>query len=150
MPTTPNGFATLRQIKPLIDKGARFPLPTEAVKAFENLKSELSDSCLGRIDEDEPLVVECDASNVAIAVVLSQRGKPVAFMSRSLRKSENRYPAVEKEATAIIEAVRKWAHFLHVRHFTLITDQCPLQFMLDSAKRGKKLKIQSWRAARDF
>ncbi len=44
-------------------------------------------------------------------------------MSRTLQGSELHYPAVEKEATAIIEAVRKWSHFLARRHFTLITDQ---------------------------
>jgi len=47
----------------------------------------------------------------------------VAFMSRTLSHCEKRYPAVEKEATAVIEAVRKWQHFLKGRHFTIVTDQ---------------------------
>jgi len=54
---------------------------------------------------------------------------------------------VEKEATAIIDAVRKWNHFLAGRRFTLITDQKSVAFMLDNRKRTKvkNNKIQCWR-----
>ena len=45
------------------------------------------------------------------------------LMSRTLTACEKRFPAVEKEATAIIEAVRRWSHFLKGRRFTLVTDQ---------------------------
>ncbi|XP_078495379.1 uncharacterized protein LOC144750482 [Ciona intestinalis] len=33
-------------------------------------------------------------------------------MSRTLNTCERNYPAIEKEATAVVEAVRKWSHFL--------------------------------------
>jgi len=46
----------------------------------------------------------------------------VAFMSRSLSGSELHYTAVEKEATPVVEAMRKWHHFPAGRHSTLISD----------------------------
>ena len=48
---------------------------------------------------------------------------------------------------AIIEAVRKWRHFLAGQHFTLVTDQRSVAFMIDNRKRSKikNNKIQSWR-----
>jgi len=95
-----------------------FPLQSDAVTAFESLRKELK--C---IDENEPFTVECDASDFAIAVVLSQGERPVAFMSRTLSKSECNYSIVKKEAASIIEAVRKWGHYLYSRPFTLVTDQ---------------------------
>ena len=84
---------------------------------------------------------------MAISATLNQSGRPVAFMSRTFQGSEVHYPAVEKEATAIVEAVRKWSHLLSRQHFTLITDQRSIAFMLDNRKRTKikNNKIQCWR-----
>ncbi len=134
------------KIQPLINTKT-FPLSESALTAFNSLKKQLMDASLRSVDESLPFVVECDASEVAISVVLNQGGRPVAFMSRTLQESELHYPAVEKEATAIIEAVRKWSHFLARRHFTLITDQRSVMFMLDNRKRTliKNNKIQEWR-----
>ena len=82
-----------------------FPLINKL--AFETLRSNLSSACLHCISDEEPFTVECDASDLAIGATLNQNGRPVAFMSRTLTKSEQRYSSIEKEATAIIEAVRK-------------------------------------------
>ena len=71
----------------------------------------------------------------------------MAFFSRSLNPSELKYAAVEKEAHAIIEAVRKWRHLLYHRQFKLITDQRSVAFIFDFQKPGKikNEKIQRWR-----
>ena len=99
-----------------------FPLSFEPVKDFESLKQDIANASLQAIDENAPFVVECDASDVAISATLNQAGRPVAFMSRTLHGSERRYPAVEKEATAIVEAIPKWERLLARQHVTLITD----------------------------
>jgi len=64
-------------------------------------------------------------------------------MSRTLSHCEKRYPAVEKEATAVIEAV----HFLKGRYFTIVTDQEAISFMFDQRHHGKinNTKILCWR-----
>ena len=130
----------------LLTKVEQFPLNTDAVAAFEVLRKSLLNTCLHCIDEEEPFTVECDASDFAIAAVLNQKGRPVAFMSKTLTPSECRYPIIEKEATAIIQAVRKWSHNLFRRKFTLITDQQSLAFMFDQKKRSKvkNAKIEQW------
>ena len=48
-----------------------------------------------------------DASVHAISAALSQAKHPAAFMSRTNHGSERYYPAVEKQATAMTQAVRK-------------------------------------------
>ena len=89
-----------------------FPLSNEAVIAFKTLKIDQCNASLGSIQDGVPFEVETDVSDFALAAVLSQDGRPVAFMSRTLSACEKRCSAVEKKATAIIEAVRKWLHFL--------------------------------------
>ena len=127
-------FAT--KIRPLAD-AKQFPLEGDALNAFVLIKTELSKATLQLIDERLPFVVECDASDKAISATLNQDGRPVAFMSRTLQGSEIHYPAFEKEATAIIEAVRKWSHLLSRQTFTLITDQRSVSYMFDSRRRTK-------------
>ena len=107
----------------------------------------MESAALRPIDEEVPFVVECDGSETTLSATLNQRGRPVAFMSRTLQSSELHYPPVEKEATAIIEAVRKWEHLLAREHFMLITDERSVAFMLDNRKRTKikNNKIQGWR-----
>ena len=89
-----------------------FPLDDDALNTFQRLKDDFAKGCLGAIADDLPFEVETDASEFALAVILSQDGRPVAFMTRTLTSCERRYPAVEKEACAIIEAVRRWKHCL--------------------------------------
>ena len=134
------------KIQPL-SKALTYPLCKEAIDSFNTLKGDMESAALRPIDEGVPFVVECDASETTLSATLNQRGRPVAFMSRTLQSSELHYPPVEKEATAIIEAVRKWEHLLARQHFMLITDQRSVAFMLDNCKRTKikNNKIQGWR-----
>ena len=124
-----------------------FPLTTELIDSFNHVKSLIEDSVVTTIQKDIPLVVETDASEHSVAASLNQAGKPVAFFSRSLSPSEQRWHAVEKEACAIVEALQKWRHYLLGSHFQIITDQQALSFMYDSRKLGKikNEKIARWR-----
>ena len=124
----------LQEIKDILAPFAEATAMTEVIDSTE-------------INEDVPFVVETDASNVALSATLNQNNKPVAFFSRSLNKSEVKQSSVEKEAAAIVEAIRKWSHFLAGHHFELITDQRPVAFMYDHKTHGKLnyTKVLRWR-----
>ena len=104
------------KIRPLADS-KHFPQGTDATNAFKMLKEELAKAALQAVDESLPFVVECDASDVSVCATLNEEGRPVSFMSRTLQGSECNYPAVKQEATACIEAIRKWRHWLR-RHIS--------------------------------
>jgi hypothetical protein len=68
-------------------------------------------------DPDLPIIVETDASDYAIASILSQRTPsgeihPVAFHSRSLQSSELNYDTHDKELLAIHDCFKLWRQYL--------------------------------------
>ena len=134
------------KINPLVHNQT-FPLPQNVLESFHKIKQELESAAIVTIEPGVPLVVETDASELAIAATLNQNGRPVAFFSRSLTSTEKHHSAIEKEACAIVEALRKWRHFLISSHLKLVTDQRSVAFMFDNSRRSKikNDKIQRWR-----
>lgn len=100
-----------------------------------------------------PLVVYTDASELAVGAALiqvihSRKYKraleyPVAFASRVLSKTEQRYPTVERELTAIHFALRTFRQYLLGRRFTIRTDHKPLKDLL---KKDLALEKPRWNA----
>lgn len=160
LPETPKALARLRglfayyskwvpsfssKVRPLV--GAELPLSSEARLAISALKETIVKAVRSTVSEDLPFTVETDASDMAIAATLSQDGRPVAFFSRTLHAAERRHCSIEKEAYAIVEAVRRWRHFLMGRRFTIITDQRSVSFMFaeNHDSKIKNEKISRWR-----
>lgn len=134
------------RIKPLLST-CSFPLSESATTSFNELKRDIAKASLSAINENAMFTVETDASENALAASLSQNGQPVAYFSRSLNDSERRHSSIEKEAAAIVEALRKWRHYLIGRHFLLITDQQSVAFMFNQihSSKIKNEKIERWR-----
>ena len=85
--------------------------------------------------------LECDASNFATGVVLSQYQEdstlhPIAFMSKALTKVERNYQIHDKEMLAIIWALEEWRHFLEgtVEKFEVYTDHKNLSYFRTAQK----------------
>lgn len=131
----------------LLVRSRVFPLDKEAKNAFNNLELDIANSVVCSVDESVPFELETGAPDIALAGILNQGGRPVAFFSRTMRGSELTYLAVEKEACAIIESVRRWKHYLSGHHFTLTTDQKSVAYMFDKKHKGriKNDKINRWR-----
>ena len=88
----------------------------ESDHAFEGMKQALLSAVgLHLVDPDRGFVLHTDASDYAIGAVLAQvpddaRHVPVAFWSRVLAEGQRRsWTPREKEAYAIVIALRKWA-----------------------------------------
>ena len=131
----------------VINRNTQFPCPPTVLEAFQVLKNDLKDAALQSIDFNETFVVETDASDFCIAATLNQRGRPVAFFSRTLNNNEIKHHPVEKEAAAIVESIQEWRSFLLGRKFKLVTDQRSVSFMYDNRRRSKikNDKIGRWR-----
>ena len=144
-------FATIA--KPLTEltktKGnSLFSWTQEADIAFAKLKNLLIQApILGCPDYKSPFIVQTDASNHGIGVVLAQnqKGKEVviAYASRQLRPSEIKYAAIQKECLAIVWGIKHFHYYLYGQpNFTVITDHCPLQWI--KRMQPKNQMIQRW------
>lgn len=114
------------------------------ISSFEKCKNILSSSqILIYPDFQKPFILTTDASKFAIGAVLSQgqigKDKPIAFASRTLSKSEERYSTIEKELLAIDWACKYFRPYLFGRKFTLYTDHKPLTYALNLKDPHSKL-----------
>ena len=97
---------------------------------------------------DLPIIVETDASNYALAAILSVQESngdvhPIAFHSRTFSTTELNYDVHNKELLAIFDAFKVWQHYLEGSTFPIdvVTDHKNLKYFLTT-------KILSWCQAR--
>lgn len=129
---------------------------SESKAAYEDIKNSLiSSEVLIPYNPNLPLLLATDASKVGIGAVLSHRlenglERPIAYASRTLTKTEQKYPQMDREALAIVWAVQKFFLYLYARHWTLITDHKPLSQILHPHKTLPILCISRMANYADF
>ena len=103
---------------------------------FNSLKSAFSSApILSHFIPGAPLIVETDASDYAVTVILSMVAPdgevhPVAFHSCTLGVSELNYDTHDKELLAIFEAFTAWRHYLEGSEtpVDIVTDHKNLEY----------------------
>ena len=90
-------------------------------------------------DQKLKVILSCDASPTGVGAVLAHQlsdgsERPVAYASRSLSETEQRYAQIDKEALSIIFAVKRFHQYLFGLSFTIITDHKPLLGLFGSNK----------------
>ncbi|KAJ8401803.1 hypothetical protein AAFF_G00377740 [Aldrovandia affinis] len=83
---------------------------------------------------DAPIALTSDASDRGVGAVLEQQidgvWQPLAFFSRQLRASEQKYSTFDRELLALYLAVRHFRFLLEARPFTAFVDHKPLTFVM--------------------
>lgn len=70
-----------------------------------------------------PFVLETDASDKGIGVVLMQDDHPIVYLNKALGPKAQAMSAYEKECLALLMVVTKWKSYLQHQEFTIATDQ---------------------------
>jgi hypothetical protein len=135
----------------LLRKNVRFVWNREAERALRLIISEVSKSIgLAMFDESKPIFLSCDASLKGLGAVLShdrEQKQVIWCISRTLSNAEKNYSNIEREALAIIFALKRFSSFLSGRFFTLSTDHRPLKFIFDTSKPVSdriSARLQRW------
>jgi hypothetical protein len=111
----------------------------EAEKSFNQLKRKITEQpILVLPDFQKTFQVKCDASGFAIGVVLSQEDRPIAYFSEKLNEAKVKYSTYDKEFYAIIQALKKWRHYLIPKEFVLYSDNHALQFVTRQEKLNQR------------
>ncbi|KAL7859591.1 hypothetical protein SRHO_G00147380 [Serrasalmus rhombeus] len=149
----PDLASVLAPLHALLRTGAKWEWIAVHDKAFKKSKAMLtSEALLAHYNPASPLVIAADASPFGLGAVLSHKyqdgtERPVCFASRALAPAERKYAQVEKEALAVIYAVKKFHQFVYVHKFTIQTDHKPLLGLLGELKNIQptaSARLQRW------
>ena len=70
-------------------------------------------------DPSKPLCLSVDASSKGLGAVLLQDEKPLAYASRALMPTQQRYAQIGKETLAIVYGAQKFHQYIYGRKQTL-------------------------------
>ena len=118
----------------LLKKDVRYDWTPLRQKAFDDLRRALVTApCLAFPKADCRFMLDTDASDMAIGGVLSQiqdgGERVIAYYSRTLNSTQQRYCTTKRELLAIKACIENWEHFLRLEEFGLRTDHQALKWM---------------------
>ena len=113
-------------------------------EAFDKLRQHLiSPPILAYPDFNKEFILFTDACDYGVGAVLSQvqdNGEVViAYASRQLKSPEMKFATVEKEALAVIFAIKQFRHYLAGKPFTVVSDHRPLQWLASQKDNNGRL-----------
>lgn len=148
----PNLSSEIHELYKLLRNDADFVWAEKCQRSFEKSKQLLtSNQVLELYDPDKEIVVSADASPYGVGAVLSHvvngEEKPVLFASSSLSPAEKNYSQPQREALAIIFAVKKFYKYIYGKKFTIISDAQSLRDLFNPKKGISPVaaaRLQRW------
>ena len=137
-----NNLSTIvKPLNELLEKNKKFEWSKICETAFQRSKVLISsEPVLTHYNPRLPAKLATDASLYGVSAILShvmKNGveKPIAYASRSLTQTEQRYAQIDRESLAIYWGIKKFYPYLYGRKFTLVTDCQPLLSIFNPKKK---------------
>nr|GEV33403.1 reverse transcriptase domain-containing protein [Tanacetum cinerariifolium] len=109
---------------------------------FWILKKLCSAPILALPEGSKDFVVYCDASHKGLGVILMQREKLIAYVSRQLKIHEKNYTTHDLELRSVVFALKFWRHYLYGTKCTMFTDHKSLQHIL--SQKELNMRQRHW------
>jgi hypothetical protein len=92
-------------------------------QAFDNIKAAITkETVLAYLDFSKPFEIYTDASSMQLGAVITQDNRPIAFFSRKLSKTQQKYSVTEIELLAIVETLKEFKGMLWGQDIKVYTD----------------------------
>ena len=115
--------------------------------AYDNIKKELtSNHVLKYYKVKAPALLSVDASTKGLGAAIIQDGGVVAYASRALTSTEQKYAQIEKEMLAVVFGCTRFHKLLYGKDdLTMESDHQPLESLLKKTMSAAPLRIQRMR-----
>jgi hypothetical protein len=143
----PSLAETARVITNLTQKNVpnKVPWDREHQEALDKLKADLGRATqLHTIDFTKDFGLLVDASSAAVGCCLIQwteegGEKPISFASMKLSETQTRWSTIEREAFAVIWALKRFRSWVFLSRIIVFSDHNPLSFLTEAAPKSAKL-----------
>ncbi len=134
----PNLASVAMPLTGLTKKNAKLIWDDDCEQTFLALKEALvQPPVLAFPTREGPFILSTDASDTGMGAVLEQEQeedgkvvkKVIAYTSKTLNASQQRYCTTNKELLAVVTAVELFKYYLTGRHFTVVTDHASLSWL---------------------
>ncbi|GJV04369.1 reverse transcriptase domain-containing protein [Tanacetum coccineum] len=138
------GFSKItKPMTKLTQKNVKFEWGEKEKAAFKHLKQKLCSAPILALPKGtEKFLVYYDASHEGLGVVLMQKKKVIAYVSRQLKVHEKNYTTHDLELGAVVFALKIWRHYLYCTKYVVFTNHKSLSHILD--KKELNMRQRRW------
>ena len=117
-------------LRDLLKKEADFQWTANHEEAFQKVKKLIrKEATLAYFDPNKESVIQVDASSRGLGAALLQDGRPIAFASKSLTPTEQKYSNIEREMLAVVFGCKRFHTYVYAKGFTIESDHKPLEMI---------------------
>ena len=131
-------------LRELTTNQAKFTWARQHDEAFATIKQlVIQYPVLKFYNIEEEVTIQTDASEKGLGAVLLQNGQTVAFASRTLSPTEQRYATIEKECLAIVFGCERFNQYVARREkISVVTDHKPLESIFKKSLLSAPCRLQ--------
>ena len=102
-PFIPNLADQTAPLHALTKAGAKFEWNSSLQTVYDNIKALIcKDLALSYLDLTKETMIQVDTSKIGLGAALIQDGRPIAFASKALTNTEQRYANIERELLPVV------------------------------------------------
>jgi len=110
-------------------KQGKFRWTKSAAKAFPEIKERMTEAPITSLSDFlKGFEITFDASGIGIDL-LSQEKHYVAYFSKILNNTRQRYSTYDKEFYAVVQALHYWRYYLLLQEFVIYSDHEALKYL---------------------